>query len=260
MRVSRRERYYGWNHQHNKPLHPLFGDSPIPRYAQLADVLRGRIARGQWRRGDRLPTLEALTREFDVARVTVRQAVDLLAREGLLSAQQGRGTFVTAEPRAERPLRLQTTLAALAEVYRHDRPQLTLIEEAAAMPALLPGEGAAARRYHFMRRVHSREGVPYCVISIYLDERIFRMGAARFRRETVVPVLLELPRVRIGRASQTLAVSSADVEAAGLLGIAVNSPVAEVRRVVLDPDGTVIYLGLVTYRGDFVRLEMDLTP
>ncbi len=39
-------------------VHPLFGDSPVPRYAQLADVLRGRIARGQWRQGDKLPTLD----------------------------------------------------------------------------------------------------------------------------------------------------------------------------------------------------------
>lgn len=241
-------------------MHPLFGDSPVPRYAQLAGLLRGRLARGQWRPGDRLPTLEDLMREFDVARVTVRQAVELLAREGLLSAQRGRGTFVTASPPRPRGLRLETTLKDLAEVYRHDRPQLTLIEEAAATPALEPGDGNPAARYRFMRRVHSREGAPYCVISIYLDDRVFRMAPARFRRETVIPVLLDLPRVKIARARQTLTVSSADVEVAGLVGIPVNAPVAEVRRVCVDPAGTVIYLGLVTYRGDFMRLEMDLKP
>jgi GntR family transcriptional regulator len=242
-------------------LHPLFGDSPVPRYAQLADVLRGRIARGQWRTGDQLPTLDELTQEFDVARVTVRQAIELLAREGLLSAQQGRGTFVTGVPSGlERPLRLQTTLLELAEVYRHDKPRLTLVEEAAAMPALEPSDGHPARRYHFMRRVHSREDFPYCVASIYLDNHVFRMAATRFRRETVIPVLLDLPHVRISRASQTLTVSSADVEVAGFLGVPVNSPVAEVRRVCVNDQGTVIYLGHVTYRGDFMRLEMDLKP
>jgi GntR family transcriptional regulator len=241
-------------------VHRLFRDSPIPRYVQLADLLRGRISRGQWRSGDRVPTLEELTREFDVARVTVRQAVEVLSREGLLSAQQGRGTFVTGTPQRARGLRLQTSLAELAEVYRDDRPQLTLIEEASAVPALEPGEGNAAPRYHFMRRVHSRDGASYCVISIYLDHRVFRMAPSRFRRETVIPVLLELPRVRIAQASQTLAIAAADVEAAGHLGLPVNAPVAEVRRVCRDPEGTVIYLGLVTYRGDHVRLEMDLQP
>jgi GntR family transcriptional regulator len=242
------------------PVHSLFGASPVPRYAQLADLFRNRIVRGQWRPGDRLPALEALMEEFDVARVTVRQAIELLSREGLITAQQGRGTFVTGAPSTAGRLHLQTSLAALAEVYRHDKPELTLIEEAAVAPALQAEDGKPARRYHFMKRVHSRDGVPYCVISIYLDNRVFRMAATRFRRETVVPVLLDLPRVKIARASQTLAVSSADVEVAGLIGIPVNSPVAEVRRVCVDPEGTVIYLGLVTYRGDFVRLEMDLTP
>lgn len=241
-------------------VHHLFGNSPIPRYVQLADLFRGRIARGQWRSGDRLPTLEVLMREFDVARVTVRQAVEVLTREGLVSAQQGRGTFVTGTPDRGGKLRLQTTLAELAEVYRHDRPQLTLIDEASAVPPLRDGDGTPAARYHFMRRVHSREGQSYCAISIYLDQRVFRMAPKRFRSETVIPVLLELPKVRIARARQTLVIASADVEVAGLLGIPVNAPVAEVRRVCVDESGTVVYLGEVTYRGDFIRLEMDLEP
>ena len=241
-------------------MHRLFGDSPLPRYVQLADLLRQRIARGQWREGDRLPTLAALTEEFDVARVTARQAVDVLAREGLLSAQQGRGTFVTGSPPRGRHLRLQTSLHELAEVYRHDRPRLTLIEEADAVPAIEAREGRAAGRYHFMRRVHSRDGEPYCVISIYLEHGVFRMAPKRFRTETVIPVLLELPRVKIARANQTLVISAADVEVASLINIPVNAPVAEVRRVCVDAKGTVLYLGEVTYRGDFIRLEMDLAP
>src|SRR5512143_3508349 len=186
--------------------HPLLGNSPVPRYAQLADVLRQRIARGVWRVGDRLPTLDDLVREFDVARVTVRQAVELLARDGLVLAQQGRGTFVTATPVRDRWLKLETSLHALADVYRDDKPELILIEEAAATPVLEPADGKPAPRYHFMRRVHSRNGEPYCVISIYLDERVFRMAPRRFRRETVVPVLLELPKVTISYAHQTLAI------------------------------------------------------
>ena len=238
----------------------LFRNSPIPRYVQLADLLRQRIARGVWPVGARLPTLEDLVREFDVARVTVRQAVDLLAREGLVVAQQGRGTFVTATPVRDRQLKLETSLHALADVYRDDKPQLLLIEEAAATPALDSTEGRLAPHYHFMRRVHSRNGEPYCVISIYLDERIFRMAPKRFRTETVVPVLLELPKVKIVEAHQRLTIGTADVEVAGHLGLPLNAPVADVRRVCCSPNGTVIYLGEVTYRGDYIHLEMDLKP
>ena len=90
----------------------IFARSPIPRYAQLAELLRQRIARGVWVKGQKLPSLEELVREFDVARVTVRQAVELLARDGLLSPQAGRGTFVTAVPVQDRWLRLETSLGA----------------------------------------------------------------------------------------------------------------------------------------------------
>jgi GntR family transcriptional regulator len=238
----------------------LFRDSPLPRYAQVADLLRSRIARGQWKPGEKLPSLPELQREFGVARVTVRQAVELLSRDGLVSAEQGRGTFVTAVPSRTRPLRLQTSLSKLADVYRDDKPKLTLIDESSAAPALTPEDGKPAPRYHFMRRVHSRNDEAYCVISIYLDERVFRQAPSRFRRETVVPVLLELPKVKIARARQTLEVGAADVEVARHLDIPVNAPVAEVRRVCCTRDGTVVYLGEVTYRGDFVRYEMDLTP
>jgi GntR family transcriptional regulator len=42
--------------------------------------------------------------------------------------------------------------------------------------------------------------------------------------------------------------------------VPLNSPVAEVRRVFTTADRTVIYLGEVTYRGDFIRIDMDLRP
>jgi GntR family transcriptional regulator len=233
---------------------------PMPRYAQLADIFRQRIARNHWPTGTKLPTLEALMREFAVARVTVRQAMELLARDGLVSAERGRGTFVRAQPSRDRGLRLETSLQALADVYRNDTPNLTLIEETAASPRLLERDGTPAPQYRFMRRVHSRNGETYCIISIFLDERVFRMAPRRFRRETVIPVLLELPRVTVARAWQTLEIGAADVTVARHLDIPANAPVAEVRRVCQDQHGTVIYLGEVTYRGDYIHLEMDLKP
>ena len=241
-------------------MHALFRDSPVPRYAQLADLLRQRVARGVWPLGHKLPSLDELVAQFGVARVTVRQAVDLLAREGLLSPQQGRGTFVTGQPAQDRWLRLETSLRDLADVYRDDKPKLTLLEEASATPQLQAQDGKPAARYHFMRRVHSRNGEAYCLISIYLDDRVFRMAPKRFRRETVVPVLLELPKVKIAKARQTMAISTADVEVAAHLNIAVSAPVAEVRRVFTALDGTVLYVGEVTYRGDYIHFEMDLKP
>lgn len=241
-------------------MHPSLSRSQIPRYVQLADLFRQRIAKGHWVAGARLPSLLALVDEFDVARVTVRQAVDVLRREGLLSPEQGRGTFVTGRKAPDRWLRVQTTLDDLGEIYRGTKPGLLNITEGTAPPRLDASDGAPAEKYFYMRRVHSQAGAAYAVIGIYLDYAVFRRNPKKFRKELVIPLLLEMDDVKIAKARQTLMISAADLEIAGLLSIAVNSPVAEVRRVFNTPDGRVLYLAEVTYRGDFIRMEMDLRP
>ena len=101
-----------------KPAHNLtetYERSRIPLYAQVADTLRRRIEEGHWSPGDRISTLEELEQEFQVARVTVRQAVDLLEKEGLVQRQQGRGTFVIGTLPDRRWLRLATDWEALVD-------------------------------------------------------------------------------------------------------------------------------------------------
>lgn len=240
--------------------HPIFGSTPIPRYVQLADLFRQRVAKGLWPPGSMLPSIEQLMNEFDVARVTVRQAVALLAEEGLVSPQRGRGTFVTGKAGAGRKLRVETTLGDLVTMYRGDRPEHATLAEGIAQPLLTEKDGIAAPKYFHLRRVHSRDGERYCVISIYIDHRVFRRAPARFRRELALPVLTSLPGLKIASARQTLTISTADVETAHLIGIAVNAPMAEVRRVLCDAADTVIYLAEVSYRGDYIHLEMDLKP
>lgn len=241
--------------------HRIFRNTPIPRYLQLADLLRGRVEKGQWPVGSTLPSIERLMDEFDVARVTVRQAISLLTGEGLLSPQRGRGTFVTAASAGNRRhLRVETTLGDLVEMYEGDRPNHDTLEEGERTPPLRASDGRPAARYYFMRRVHSRDGESYCVISIYIDRQVFRRAPSRFRKELALPVLTSLPGLKIASARQTLTISKADFEVARLLDIPVNTPMADVRRVLCARDGTVIYVAEVGYRGDYIHLEMDLKP
>jgi GntR family transcriptional regulator len=237
-----------------------FLDGPVPRYLQLADLFRQRIARGTWPVGHRLPSLEELAEQFDVARVTVRQAVALLARDELVSRQQGRGTFVIGKPARGRFISVVGSLAELARVYEDTQPKIINIDESVASPPLAEGEGAPAPSYAFMRRLHARDGHAYCVINIYLDERIFKKAPEKFRNKTVIPLLVAMKGVTIARAHQVLTVGTADMEIAKLLDLPIGAPVAEVRRIFTDAQGTVIYIAEVTYRGDAVLVEMDLKP
>jgi len=232
------------------------GSSPL--YRQLADIARQRIAKGIWGVGTRIPSLDALAAEFDVALITVRQAMALLAQEGLVHAQRGRGTHVIARPAVHPRIHIETSLEGLAEVYRTSPPKLQLLDEGESMPQLDPGEGRPAARYHHIRRVHVKQRQAISVISLWLDDAIFRLSPRRFRQELIIPVLLDLAGDRIAEATQTLTVSTAGPEAAQALAISENAPVAEVRRVVRDESGTVIYVCDLVYRSDYIKWTVDL--
>ncbi|MCM2578020.1 winged helix-turn-helix domain-containing protein [Streptomyces meridianus] len=69
-------------------------DGPVTPYRQLAEILRARIARGDWRPGRRMASESDLVQEYGLARSTVRRAIALLAAEGVVFTVPQRGTFV----------------------------------------------------------------------------------------------------------------------------------------------------------------------
>lgn len=73
-----------------------------PRYVEIAEHLRALVARAA--PGDRLPSDAELCERFGVSRMTARQAVQVVAGEGLLYRRRGQGTFVAAPPVASRLL------------------------------------------------------------------------------------------------------------------------------------------------------------
>ncbi|HYG75552.1 MAG TPA: GntR family transcriptional regulator [Planctomycetota bacterium] len=73
-------------------------DSPVPLYHQLEEILRTQIARKVFSVGGKLPSEHELCREYEVTRPTVRQALESLVREGLITKRHGKGAFVTAPP------------------------------------------------------------------------------------------------------------------------------------------------------------------
>jgi GntR family transcriptional regulator len=75
---------------------PIDRTSFEPPYSQLARLLRERIATGEFRSGDRLPSEADLCDAYEVSPMTVRRAVTVLVQEGVATTEQGRGTFVRA--------------------------------------------------------------------------------------------------------------------------------------------------------------------
>jgi GntR family transcriptional regulator len=69
-------------------------EGPVPPYRQIAGILRQRIVSGQIPPGRRIPSLVELEAEFEVARDTLRKAVQVLKDEGLVETVRGMGVYV----------------------------------------------------------------------------------------------------------------------------------------------------------------------
>ena len=70
-------------------------DAAVPPSQQLAAILRAQIESGELAPGAKLPAILDLAEQYHLAPVTVRKALDILKREGLIRAVSGWGTFVT---------------------------------------------------------------------------------------------------------------------------------------------------------------------
>lgn len=96
-----------------------------PIYIQIMEQVRHLMASGQLKTGDQLPTVRQLAADLRVNWNTVARAYRLLDEAGLISTQQGRGTYIWDKPseETERSLRHEA-LSALTHQYLLDARQL----------------------------------------------------------------------------------------------------------------------------------------
>jgi GntR family transcriptional regulator len=85
-------------------------DSKLKLYVQIYTIFKEKIENGEWSAGTQIPTEDDLCKMYDVSKVTVREAIQELVREGSLKRQQGKGTFVTySVPQQGLGMRLRLT-------------------------------------------------------------------------------------------------------------------------------------------------------
>lgn len=65
-----------------------------PSYYQLANIIQRQISSGELRPGDRLPTEKQLCEYHSISPMTVHRAITLLAKDGVVTTQRGKGIFV----------------------------------------------------------------------------------------------------------------------------------------------------------------------
>lgn len=72
-------------------------NSPLPIYFQIQEFLKNKISSGEWQSGERIPSEQALSEMLNVSRMTIRQALNNLVKESLISRKRGIGTFVSVK-------------------------------------------------------------------------------------------------------------------------------------------------------------------
>lgn len=172
---------------------------------QVADQLQRRLAAGEWAVGAKLPGETTLAAELGVGRSTVREALRMLAGQGMLRARQGAGVFVErTEPVADgwEAVVQREAIAAVVEV------RAAIEIEAARLAALRATDADIAA----MRRALDRRAA-----AAHAPDREFVEADTAVHRAIVTaahnPVLSELFETFVPR------VAAAMVDMIGLLGL-----------------------------------------
>ena len=238
---------------------PVFQNSRVPLYLQVAKLMRRRIENGEWRFGAQIPTLDELEREYKVSRITLRGALDQLEALGIVRRTRGLGTFVAKDLSEQRWFKLTGTLNELVAAVSGLKIRLLSIDGDPAAP-LAPAFafGSVGPAYQRLRRVHYHKDEPYCLIEIYLDRSIYDSDPEGFSSAPIVPQLAARDDVKIAHAKQVLRITVSDEDTAAHLNIGVGDPIADVCRTFLDEAMQIIYYAHIQYPAQMIQIETDL--
>jgi GntR family transcriptional regulator len=242
--------------------------TPTPKYWRVRQAVLEQIAGLQ--PGDRLPTEGALETRLAVSRGTVRRALDDLAREGRVSRQPGRGTFV-AQPRMQRPLPDLTSFSEhLRSLGLKPGARLlsyrTVVDPAAAVEQF-PPEQRLAR----IVRLRTADGSPVGVHTLFVPSELaersgFTAQILRSTPDRSLYASLGAAGVEIDAAREDLTARMPTAREAELLGLASGSPVLEVIRRTYDANAVPVELVRAVYRADrydyvvWLRRSLDSPP
>jgi GntR family transcriptional regulator len=233
-------------------------EASVPLYLQLAALLRGRIERGEWRAGQKIPSENELNRLYGVSRMTARQVLAQLVNEHLLYRVQGKGTFV-AEPK----------ISTRSPAYMGIREQLEGLGYAIATRvltnALVPADDRVARvlrimpgqRVHEIRRVRLLSGgEPISLHVSYVPERLApTMDDGDLVDRQLCEILESDHSLAMSKVSETLESTLATPQEAKDLEITRRTPLLLLTHEIADPTGRTFEYSRILFRGDKIRLQ-----
>jgi GntR family transcriptional regulator len=234
----------------------------VPLYYQAQHNISQRISRGEYAPGTQLPSETELSRELGVSRVTVREALRVLAQDGLLVKVQGKGTFVSDNPAVHQPARNFT--GYLEDLYdqlervsvkKIDIGRIAVTDDMRSTLGLTEDAKEVVR----IKRTRYVDEEPYAfTINLLPLEIGSYLTAERLKKIPLVRVLEEDLKIQIVHAHETITAAAADSEVSQSLDIPFLSPVVYVKRVLFTIEDSPLQIVDSYYRADKFRYFVHL--
>lgn len=244
---------------------PLFGarsgpsERRPPLFVQMANTLREQIRSGTLARNARLPSEATLGMQFGCCRVTVRDALALLAGEGLIISRQGRGSFV-ADPKAVQELTSRVGFhAAMRSRGSTASSQVVSVRTLAARReirhALRLPPRAPITEIQRRRIVDDR---PVALQIIHVCESLGALLVQGDLTGDLQPLLENALRTRITHAAVQIEAVACPQLLSGPLALTVGSPILRLARTTFGDEDQPLAYELMMSRGDSFELRLDL--
>jgi DNA-binding GntR family transcriptional regulator len=232
----------------------------VPRYHRIAEELRARIRAGEWGAGAPLPNQRRLAQEFGVTLMTLRQALELLERDHLITRRHGLGTFVAAPTIDYEILKLRRFAGDLSA-----RGESVATRVLDARPAVVDRRAGLAlglpprARVVMIERLRLVDGHPMSLQRSYLPNRIGEQVLTSDLAETSLSQVLEFKLgLVVVRAHEAVSAVRLAPREARELGCAPGAPAFESERVSFDAAGQPIVFDRVFIPGDRFRITREL--
>jgi GntR family transcriptional regulator len=232
--------------------------SPQPLYAQIKDALRARILDGTYTPHSQMPSEHELCAMFDVSRITVRQALGDLQKEGLLFKLHGKGTFVSKPKAFQNVTSLQGFAEAMEsmgyEIVNQLRSFRTVKADRHVAARLKLAEGAPVTEIH-RTRLLNRE--PVSLELTWVPEAFGkRLANADLATRDIFLILENDCGVPLGHADIAIDAILADDDIVDALRVEEGSPVLRIERLTHDASGTPIDYEYLYFRGDAFQYRL----
>ncbi len=239
---------------------------PLPRYYQLKELLREKVRSGEWLPGTVIPSERELCEQYRISRMTARQSITELVREGLLYREQGRGTFV-AQPRIAQQLARLTGFSEDMQA-RHQRPGARVLTAEIWAADSCTADRLNVKHGHpvfRVRRLRLADAQPLAletsVVHFAGCEQLLDEDLAHSSLYQLLETKYKLPLLT---AEQEVEASLAQDDETELLGLVVGDPVLRTRRVTYSERGRPVEYATAVYRGDkytfYTRIVRDSVP